>query len=154
MHTFALAASSRSDGRRQRINRKHSFINKIEPLPNSKYKSGFPKISYYSILRFPVSISVLLRIVDKVLFTALQYVSVYFFLNSVSKKKIKTACQTLDSNMRPTSVLLRISTITLAKTLYLKRIYSLASISFADNGSLSIFFGGWWLFLAWIGSPI
>lgn len=142
----------RSDGRRQRINRQHSFINKIEPLPNSKYKSGFPKISYYSILRFPVSSAVLL--VDKVLFAALQYISMYFFFK-FSKKKIKTACQTLDSNMRPTSVLLRISTINLAKTLYLKRIYSLASISFADNGSLSIFFlRGWWLFLAWIGSPI
>ena len=76
----------RSDGRRQRINRQHSFINKIEPLPNSKYKSGFPKVSYYSILRFPVSSSVILRIVDKVLFTALQYISMYFFLNSVRRK--------------------------------------------------------------------
>lgn len=134
----------RSDGQRQRINRQRSFINKIQPLLNCKYKSEHSKISYYFILRFLISSSVLLRLMDKALFTALQYISQCIFENS-ARRKLKLLVRTLDSNVRPPSVLLQISTISLAKTLYLKRIYCLASISFADNGSLSIitFFGGY-----------
>lgn len=70
---------------------------------------------------------------------ALQYISQCILKNSV-RRKLKLLVRTLESTVRPTSVLSSAAdfTITLAKTLYLKCMYGLASISFADNGSSSI----------------